>query len=196
MDHNKERNAEEYKVDEKEEELTKGNTMEVDPSKEKGKSPGSYSSNNISSNSIKSKEEDNSIQRMNEIEEFKKVAESIVETRRHEDNADKGDLRDIKKPKEGNVEEELIEIYMQGDASPRGMHNAPNINEFTEIKIQHRMETEKEEDIEGNIDKISKEGDLSPRQTEELKRRNKKGSKRAPQINTRSRKGSNLTSDQ
>ncbi|KAH0712332.1 hypothetical protein KY289_008291 [Solanum tuberosum] len=192
MDENKERNTEEYKADEKDEELTKGNTMEVDPSKEKGSSPGSYSSNNKPSKSINSKEEDNSIQRMNDIEEFKKEGEK-------EDNAEKGDLRDIKKPKQGNVEEELIEVYMQGDASPRGMHNAPKVNEFTQIEIQHIMEIEKEEDMEGNIDKISKEGDLSPRQTEELKRRNKKGSKTAPQtsqINTRSRRGSNLTSDQ
>jgi len=88
---------------------------------------------------------------------------------------------------------------MQGDASPRGIHNAPKVNEFMQIEIQHRMEIAKEEYMEGNIDKISKEGDLSQRQTAELKRRNKKGSKTAPQtsqINTRSRKGSSLTSDQ
>ncbi|KAG5609470.1 hypothetical protein H5410_020751 [Solanum commersonii] len=60
------------------------------------------------------KEEELTKERTNEIEEFEKVAESIVETRRQEDNADKGDLRDIKKPKQGNVEEEQIEIDMQG----------------------------------------------------------------------------------
>ncbi|KAK4736470.1 hypothetical protein R3W88_000167 [Solanum pinnatisectum] len=53
----------------------------------------------------------------------------------------------------------------------------PDLIEDGEDVIQHRRETEEDEDMEYNIQQISKAGDLSPRHTNSIKHGARKGNK-------------------
>ncbi|KAH0685590.1 hypothetical protein KY290_017076 [Solanum tuberosum] len=69
--------------------------------------------------------------------------------------------------------------------------------EEDEESVKRKHDTEKDEDMEYNIQQISKEGDLSPRHTNSLKRRARKGRQILPfQVQTRSSKERATHSDQ
>ncbi|KAG5613744.1 hypothetical protein H5410_013568 [Solanum commersonii] len=75
---------------------------------------------------------------------------------------------------------------------------APVINKLTKQEKTKKNDTEKDECMQRNIESIGREGDLSPRQINQLQGKNKKGEKlqAQSQINTRSKKGSTSTINQ
>uniref|UniRef100_A0A0V0HWA5 Putative ovule protein n=1 Tax=Solanum chacoense TaxID=4108 RepID=A0A0V0HWA5_SOLCH len=75
---------------------------------------------------------------------------------------------------------------------------APAIDKLTEQEKTKKKDTEEDECMQRNIESIGREGDLSPRQINQLQGKNKKGEKlqTQSQINTRSKKGSTSTINQ
>ncbi|KAH0639801.1 hypothetical protein KY285_036387 [Solanum tuberosum] len=70
------------------------------------------------------------------------------------------------------------------------------IDEEDEV-MQHKKDTEEDEDIEYNIQQISKEGDFSPRHTNSLKYGARKGRPVIPlQVKTRSSRDRGFSVDQ
>uniref|UniRef100_A0A0V0H3G9 Putative ovule protein n=1 Tax=Solanum chacoense TaxID=4108 RepID=A0A0V0H3G9_SOLCH len=75
--------------------------------------------------------------------------------------------------------------------------SGPDLIEETDEEIQHRKDTEEDEDMEYNIQHISKAGNLSPRQTNSLKIRANKGKTTIPlHVKTRRRRDKVSVSDQ
>ncbi|KAH0761342.1 hypothetical protein KY290_017415 [Solanum tuberosum] len=58
----------------------------------------------------------------------------------------------------------------------------PDLQELTREEQQARKEGEKDEEIDDNIDKVAREGDLSPRQISNLKSGVKKGKTTQPSL--------------
>ncbi|KAH0721347.1 hypothetical protein KY290_006337 [Solanum tuberosum] len=77
------------------------------------------------------------------------------------------------------------------------IRKSPNLIEEDDEVLQHRKDTEEDEDIEYNIQQISKAGDLSPRHTNSLKYGARKGKRTLPlQVQTRSSREKASNSDQ
>uniref|UniRef100_M1DQP4 Syne-1B n=1 Tax=Solanum tuberosum TaxID=4113 RepID=M1DQP4_SOLTU len=77
------------------------------------------------------------------------------------------------------------------------LKKAPDLMEEREDQIQEKRELEKDENMEYNIQQISKAGDLSPRHTDSLKNGTKRGKLTIPfQVQTRSNKVKITKSDQ
>ncbi|KAH0745935.1 hypothetical protein KY285_007592 [Solanum tuberosum] len=81
-----------------------------------------------------------------------------------------------------NYEEERDNVVEEG-----GIPKGPNLIEEDEGEMQNKKETEKDADIEFNIQQINKADDLSPRHTDNLKNGARKGRPIIPlQVKTRS----------
>uniref|UniRef100_M1DJV0 Uncharacterized protein n=1 Tax=Solanum tuberosum TaxID=4113 RepID=M1DJV0_SOLTU len=108
----------------------------------------------------------------------------------------------ISKGKECEVRSQNMLISDNGEARVNCQEEGeilkgPNLIEDEEEVIQHKKDTEEDEDMDYNIQQISKAGDLSPRHTNSLKYKARKGRPVIPlQVKTRSSRDRGSSIDQ
>ncbi|KAK6777239.1 hypothetical protein RDI58_023956 [Solanum bulbocastanum] len=102
-------------------------------------------------------------------------------------NAEVG--REDKGSKMGNIGEGVPEELENEGSSTFFEERINDLQEHTNEEIQHKRDTEEDGEVNGNIDTIAREGDLSPRQINNLKSGVKKTVPYLPlQVKTRSNK--------
>ncbi|KAH0679661.1 hypothetical protein KY284_020746 [Solanum tuberosum] len=95
------------------------------------------------------------------------------------------------------VENNHAELEHNMEVVVTDIMKGPKLIEEEDEVLQHRKDTEEDEDMEYNIQQISKAGDLSPRHTNSLKQGARKGKQTLPlQVQTRSSRGKTSNSDQ
>jgi len=104
----------------------------------------------------------------------------------------------------GGVHTEAVFVHSKDNEELIGELNdetrdrdVPKIKTFTAKELSDKQNSEEDESIDINVEYVSKNGDLSPRQIDNLKSKMKKNTKQVQsqsQINTRSKKGSSFTS--